>query len=156
MSSPALLIEAKVLAVLTEAGAVDELTSANVFPREQPELVDKDPSVICVVVIGTENATKDKRTNSTVLMEYPVLVMLAKKTAMTVRKADPWKKQARWQIWNLLYRNLFLGLDGVVRRCSYNPTPDFTPIGFITDYKISAQLFVYRTEEPKPISGVYT
>jgi uncharacterized protein (DUF849 family) len=152
---PGNLIETAVVSYLSKlpSDAIVNKTSGagqNVFVREQPEILKTDPSPVCVVVVGNErepDASLKPRTNATWALEYPVLVLLAKKVALNTPRADRWKRYARYEILKLLKRHFLLGQNGVVRRClTYNPTPRFTTIGFLQDFKVSGQLFVYRTE----------
>lgn len=150
-SCPAIDIENAVLAHILAANieginAID----VNLFARDMPEKLDDDPSPCCIVVVGNDRLVKtadEPKTNTSKIYEYPVLVLLVKKVAMTRTESDHWKKLSRFKIKKFLNRPFLLGKDGVVRRCHYNPEPDFMAAGYAHDYKVSAQQFNYRTEE---------
>lgn len=147
----AIAIETEVLRSILLAG-VEGITEidVNLFARDMPETLDEDPSPHCIVVVGNERLAKnmdDPRTNSTIIYEYPVLVLLVKKIAMTRTESDPWKKRSRQKIRDILSRHLLLGSQGVVRRCHYDPEPYFMAAGYAHDYKVSAQQFSYRCEK---------
>lgn len=150
---PAIDIENKVIELIL-ACEIEGITTVdvNLFARDMPERLDRDPSPCCIVVVGNDRLVKDKdapKTNATHIYEYPVLVLLAKKIALTRSESDHWKKNARWILRGMLNRSFLLGKEGVVRRCHYEPEPDFMAAGYANDYKVSLQVFSYRCEEER-------
>jgi hypothetical protein len=146
-------IEDMILQLIVLSHVVPEFNAVNVnvCPREMPEVLDKDPSPVCVVCVGNEKmpseAEHDKRTNTTNIYEYPALIVIAKKTALVSWQSDPWKRAARKALRDLLFRQFLLGADGAARRCRYIAEPEINTVGFQRDYKVSGQMFLYRCEE---------
>lgn len=127
---------------------VENLTGANLFVRDKPIVLQKDPPYVCVLVIGEEwENQRQPRTNTTVRYDYPVLVVYGRRTALSAPNADVWLKNARAGVRDQLRRHLLLGADGPVRRCSYNPTPRFSITGHDEGWKYTGQMFIYTTEE---------
>ena len=130
------------------AANVVNLQGGNLFVRDKPMILQKDPAYVCVLVVGEEWENQRKpRTNSTVRYDYPVMVVYGRRTAMSAPNTDPWIKTARAGVRNMLRRHLLLGESGAVRRCAYNPVPRFSIVGHDEGWKYSSQLFIYTTEE---------
>lgn len=144
MACPAIEIEQAVLAAIINAG-IPDLDAGSVFAREQAERIKSDPPRSCVIVVGNERPVS--RTNQTAKLEYPVLVVVSNRTALTAPASDAWKKEARYSLRQLLWKSFLLGPQGIVRGCEYNSDPEFAAIGFDQNFKVSGQLFTYRTEE---------
>lgn len=158
---PAQMLEDTVIKMITLAGITDlDTDGLNVVRREMPERVDKDPLITCIVCVGKERmpslATHERKTNTTNILDHPVLVVVTKKTAIPYYKSDPWMKQTRWDLYNLLFRNIMAWRSDwsnpsttvlVTSRCVYVPEPAINTVGFQRDVKVSAQMFLYRTEQ---------
>jgi hypothetical protein len=153
MTCPAVQIEVKVGQVILDL-AIDGIDNGNIFPRDKPiwRTTDVTPNKprCCIYVVGDERpCPDDTRSNATRHFEYPVLVILTEKTARTVLRSSVWMKEARYSLKNMLYWHMLLGPDGVVTRCTYNPSPSFSGIGFVEDLRVSAQMFIYKTVEDR-------
>lgn len=151
MPCPAIQIETKVGEVLLALN-IEGIDNSNIFPRDLPIWRNTDVTPAkprcCIYVVGDERpCPDDPRTNATWNFEYPVLILLIEKTARTATRSSAWRKEARYAIRNMLYWHLLLGVNGPVNRCTYNPNPTFSGVGFTEDLRVSAQLFIYKTSE---------
>lgn len=147
MADPATDIEQAVLhAILT--ASLTSLDAGTVFAREKPERAKGDPDRMCVICVGDE--ANPSRTNMTVKMEYPVLVVVSTRAGLQARQVDPWIRATRYALRNLLWRPFLLGVNGIVRNCEYDSNPKFGSTGYDQNFGVSGQLFTYRTEEPAP------
>lgn len=150
-TAPMQQIQDAVVAYILADPLVPLITSANLFVRDMPEILDGDPSPCCVITMLDERPVIDggMKSNADVTHDYPVYILLARKIALAPR-SDPWKKQARWMLRQKLNRPFLLGNPGLVNRCRYNPQPEFSTntAGLSVAWKVSPTLFVYRATEP--------
>lgn len=144
MPCPALSIVEEVYNRVVLAG-ITGIDAGSTFRRRQPERRKSDPDRICVICVGREKV--HSRTNQTVKIEYPVLVVLSDKGALEVPALTEWEHEARFAARLALWASFLLGPTGIVRHCDYDSSPDFTALGFEQSIKVSGQLFTYRTEE---------
>jgi hypothetical protein len=150
MPAPSQLIQDAVIAYILSSPSIPLLNSGNVVPRDAPEILESDPSPVCVVTVLDERPVIDggHKTNTDQTLDYPVFIILARKILLSPR-SDPWKKTARWMLKQKLHRPFLLGHPGLVNRCKYNPQPEFptNTVGLPIGWKVSPQLFVYRVTD---------
>lgn len=143
MSAPAVTIKDAVVAAIVAAG-ITGIDSTSVKPRKVAQRFQTDPSPVCIVVVEDDRLVG--RTNMTRKVAYPFTVLLVRKGAATVAKSDNWMEEARHTLWGLLDRQLFLGIDGIVRRCEYESDPPFDRKNFDEDDDVGGQRFIYTAE----------
>lgn len=153
MPAPAITIRDAVVASIIALGLEGLETDASVKHRKRPVRLRDDPDPMCIIVVGREVPAEGGRTNQTQALNFPVLVVLVRKQALTVVRSDDWVEESRYAIQNALWRGLFLGLNGGVRRCQYDSDPPFSLDGYEAGWDVSGQKFTYTYEEAKPPQG---
>lgn len=146
------LVKDKVIELILSAG-VAELTVSNVFARQDAARLERDPDIICIVVVSVRHLPPSNlgvATNSTINWMYPVTVVLSRKGlkgSILAPAVDEWLLQAQFDLENILRCHLLLGADGVIRRCTYVPKPSFNRSGYGANVKVTAFGYQYRSEE---------
>lgn len=147
MTAPAELIKTGVVSAIVGSG-ITGISSSSVKPRKVAIRYDTDPSPVCLVILEEERPAG--KTNMTDRVKFPVLVLLVRKGALAVARSDGWMEEARNTLWGLLYKQMLLGSDGIVRRCEYRADPPFDRKNWDEDDDVSAQLFTYTVEMDSP------
>lgn len=150
MPTAAVVIRNGVVAAIAGAG-IAGVTSSSVKPRKVAVKYETDPDPVCLVVLGKDRPAG--QTNMTRRVMFPVHVLLVRKGALRAAKSDDWMEEARGTLHDLLHRQLFLGEDGIVRRCEYDSDPPFDRGKFDENDDVGAQLFTYTAELASPEYG---
>ena len=125
---------------------IPSIDAGSTFRRERPERLKSDPDRICVVVLGKEQLVPGSKSTMDYSLDYPVLVVLGDKNALTVPRYSPWFIEARDTLIEVLHKAFFLGLNSSVNYCRINAEPKYDAIGFEQANKVNAIEFVYTAD----------
>jgi hypothetical protein len=140
--------------VVTAVEALIRVAVADLSPP--PSVVVQDElahdtgyaAVPSLIVVGEDEGERELESSKRIMLAYPILVGFVAARGLR-REQTQYRKDVRQAVRRALYVTKLAGVPAVVDCETYEATPAFDASSWGDSFKVTAQRFVYLSDEPR-------